>query len=173
MALTPTLRCSIRYSLTTSLTAGNSTSCSGKGWILIIAQSSCIGGNLCETDLTMISRCCTIEAWNPGGRKGPGSTRRYAIARFSEDRPRAEGKVAVWGFGEVTPSESSKDATGACSYFLIRPLWRTPRSRQKWEGPWPSGTPGKGGTRSCEPGNETSLPKGNCFQRKGTKQGEI
>jgi hypothetical protein len=57
-------------------------------------------------------------ALKPGGRKGSGSTRRYAIARFSEDRQQTRGKGAVWGFGEVTPSESSKDAIGVCSYFF-------------------------------------------------------
>jgi hypothetical protein len=66
----------------------------------------------------MIPRCWTTEALKPGGRNGPGSTRRYAIARFSEDRRRAKSKGAVWGFGEVTPNESSKDVSGACSYIF-------------------------------------------------------
>jgi hypothetical protein len=63
----------------------------------------------------MIPRCWTTEALNPGGRNGSGSTRRYAIDRFSDDRRRAKSKGAVWGFGEVTPNTSSKDVSGACS----------------------------------------------------------
>jgi hypothetical protein len=90
-------------------------------------------GSLRETDLAMISRCWTAMALKPGGRKGSGSTRRYAIARFSEYRRRTRGKGAVWGFGEVTPSEISKDVIGVCSYFFIKPPWRTLRSNQTWE----------------------------------------
>jgi hypothetical protein len=72
----------------------------------MMAQSSCNGGRRRVTDLAITSRCRTTEALKPGGRKGSGSTRLYAIETGSEDRQPAAGEGAVWGFGEVTPKES-------------------------------------------------------------------
>jgi hypothetical protein len=57
-------------------------------------------------------------ALKPGGKKGFGSTRRYAIARGSEDRQQTTGEEAVWGFGEVTPNKTPRDAKGVCSDFF-------------------------------------------------------
>jgi hypothetical protein len=54
----------------------------------------------------------------PGGRKGSGSTRRYAIVGGAEDRQQTGELAAVWGFGEVTPRESSRDARGVYSYIF-------------------------------------------------------
>jgi hypothetical protein len=92
----------------------------------------------------MIPRCWTTEALKPGGRNGSGSTRRYVIARFSEDRRRAESKGAVWGFGEVTHSESSKDASGVCSYIFNKTALANSPKQAKVEGVPPVRDPGEG-----------------------------
>jgi hypothetical protein len=78
----------------------------------------------------MISRCCTTMALKPDGRKGSGSTRRYNIVGGTDARQQTGELAAVGGFGEVTPSESSRDARGVCSDFLIKPPRRTLRSNQ-------------------------------------------
>jgi hypothetical protein len=57
-------------------------------------------------------------ALKPGGRKGSGSIRWYAIAGGTEDRQQTVKLTAVWGFGEVTPNESSRDARGVCLEFF-------------------------------------------------------
>jgi hypothetical protein len=80
----------------------------------------------------MVSWCCTSITLKPGGKKGLGSTLRYAIARGGDEHRHEEELLAVWGFGDVTtretePKESSRVAWRACSEFLIKP-WQTLRS---------------------------------------------
>jgi hypothetical protein len=111
-------------------------------------------------------------ALKPGGRKGSGSTRRYAIAGGTKDRQQMGELTAVWGFGEVTPNESSRDARGVCSDFFNKTALANSSKQPNFE-VHRLEAQRESGTKNCSLINLISQPNWNDSQRKGTNLREI